>query len=933
MKKICLVALFFFFIKSSFAQTDSLTLRDDIRLKYLIKKNLIPGYEKLLNFIADPGNFENEINDAINFQVKGSKEVRIFTDEKVIIENDLKPKAEGDKSARLDLDVISYLKKFNTGYKKTEDKTILLAVTKISNLKFTSYFYYNVEFETTYNGESSTGDHFDPFTRIAEVKLLNDSGWHVYINSIRFANLDENDSNNDFKYLIKSDTNVVNILKAYDDEEQQRLRDQKARMQLLLEDGEDKFANGEFEAALRKFKEARLINTDFKEAKAAVIKARNAITKKKELAQQKEERDAHIKILIADAHKQQENYNFNLARIICDSLLIDYGVKDADIIQMKDELSVLNATMEGVNTAIEKGNLTKAEKICKENSGESVTNAYYRSEFYYQLAVVYAKDDKPSAKKIFECLDNAIVISKKHHQLALKMRAKMFMDDKQVENALQDASLIVNNDSRNPEVYCYRAQLLEADLNYPKAIDDYNSALINKSIDPEVYYNKARLEYKVAKYKDAIKTSTDGLKLKPCHSLLLFYRGASEEKSGDFVNAGNDFWKATKICGLADSAKSAIKEYSNIYFLKGDSYFNEKKIPEAIAELSKSILIDSSDNSLFKRAQAFLFNGKNDSAIVDLNALIKKNTNYTSAYALRGKAYSSLMQFEAANNDFNTESNKFPKNTIGLFYKGESEIKQKKYKEAITSLERAVDISENDSLFYLLSLANYLFFDYNKAISNSKKAQNKKTTNYEIYNVCGKAYYELGKYNDAIDSFEKAKKLALNSDEVIYNKALALEKNKEFVKASEEFDNLQKSTVYKDTAMFRSALNLVKANDEKYASKAIRQFEQYIRLADTSKERVTTMAWMAYQYIKKDMISSADKVIEDAIKLNDKNPTLKFVQACMKVKVKNNENAYDYLESAIASKLFSLEEIKDEELLKPLFKSDRFKQLINKYYK
>src|SRR5205085_9090333 len=131
------------------------------------------------------------------------------------------------------------------------------------------------------------------------------------------------------------------------------------------EEGDDLFAMNDFDNALKKYREARVINTELKEAKDAVDKTRKAIEKKKEEEKQKAEREKHISELKKEARTQQSNFNFKAAKVICDSLVKDYGTTDADILKMSDELSRMNAAMEGINREVERKNLKEAIRLCE----------------------------------------------------------------------------------------------------------------------------------------------------------------------------------------------------------------------------------------------------------------------------------------------------------------------------------------------------------------------------------------------------------------------------------------------------------------------------------------------------------------------------------------------------------------------------------------
>ncbi len=933
MRTIGCLLLCFLFCSEIFGQSDSLTMREDQRFQYIIRKSLLSRYEKLLNFISDKSNFENEIPEIIKTHVKGSREQKLFSDERVIIENDLKPGGESDKLLRSDQEVTAYLNNFNTGYTKSEDKTVFLNYVGISPLKKTSYFYYNLTFECVYKSTNSAGQIFNPFTRVAEIKLVNDSGWHMYINGVRFIAGNENDTLNTFHDLIPSDTNLVNIYNAYDDEEQQKIREQKRLMQLLMDEGQDNYKIGNLNDAMKKFHEARMAFPDAREPKDWSLKVRNELERKRADAERKDFHDQRVTYLKKEALLQKSKLNFPLAKTLADSLIYEYGENESWVKQMSADLSIVNAAIEGINNTRLKGKTDDAIKLCQKKQVE-ITDSFYCAHFYYLEAELLSADPKPAVRHITEILNKAIDLSEKRHMGALKMRSYIRMEkQKNPAGAIEDATLLVNNDPRNPEGYDFRASIYERDHNIMAAIADYNNAIANKTRDPLIYLKKAQLEYAEKKFNEAIKSATDGMEFTGCNALLYFYRGLAEFYSLKIPQAGKDFRKATKECNLGDKEKEIIKSISDSCLNSGNSMMAKDQWMGAVLDLSKSIMVDSNDNALYQRAVCYIAMNMNDSAVNDLYMLSARNPVYRNVYALRGTAQSNLGRYDKANSDFAIAVRQFPDDTMAYYRKGKSEINQKNFKAAVNSLEQSAKLFQSDSVYYQLSVASYYDRNYDQAIKYSLKARSKRTNNFEIFYICGRAYYDLGDYKSALEQYALAKANISYDPQLWFSNANALEAMRSFSAASVEYDQLTSSPEFRDTSSYRAAVCKIKNGEVVSFPKAISQLNQYLRSATMNTDKSEPYSWKAYAYLMRDSVSQSADAITEAKKYNESNALLQLVLACRSTRAEDYENACIFLERALSSKEFKKEDIEQMTMLTPLKKKNKkYKMLMQVYF-
>jgi uncharacterized protein HemY len=924
------------------AQNDTITTRDTIEFHYLIKNSLIIDFKDVLNTIAFAETNQNEVVAIIDKKIKGSKESKLFFDEKVIIENDLNPGSDRDKQLRGDVEIAQYLMNFHTTYSKTEEPNIFINVKKVSSLKKASYFYYNVLFECNYSGKTQSGGKFNVFDRIAEVIVVKDGKWRLYFRAIRFP--DENgkdfDSTNDFNEIVATDTDVDRMIKALNDEKENQLREEKKKIEKLIFEGDDAFEDQNYEKALSKYRDARLINLTNKVAFEKTENTRKAIAAKKQKQKEEEDRKTHIEKQKATANKETANFNFKLAKLYCDSLIKDYNVTDPSIIKLNDRLSSVISSLVGIESAMERKAYSDARKKCEEIISTYLKKKPYPdslglAEFYYRFADVYITSDPGETKRIFENLGNAINYSNGRHQAALKDRAEMYFKNKQITDAFADAMHLIENDSRNPENYLFAAEIYKQDSLQPssidKAIELYGKAIFYKTPIQSTFLTKAKLEYKKELFKEVIKTTTQGIESNQCYGLLFYYRGLANCKIAEFLLAGNDFRNAKKCGGLEEIHNKEITKLSNLYISSAAAFLAKKSYIKAAQEYSKSIDIDSAQIALYGRAFSYLkAQGNDQKALADLNALIHVNFKYNNAHALRGFALSNLKQFVQAMNSFQNEINNFPKNQYAYYYKGHCELLQEKYGDAVTSFETSATIVPSDSAWHYSAVASFYNKNYDKTIANSQKARKLDTENFKVYLICGKAYFQKALFDKAVSEFEQAKKMLKFDDELFLYHAMALEKEGEYKKASLNYDLLIGAKIYSDTASLRSGICLIKEKDLDFYSNAISKITTFTN--SNALKKAEANAYIAYAHLQLNAPDKAEAMMAKAQNEDAKHPMVLFTLACKSAYNNNDETALNFLDQALEAGNFSKKEIENEKLFKSLKKNSKYKEILTKYF-
>jgi tetratricopeptide (TPR) repeat protein len=547
------------------------------------------------------------------------------------------------------------------------------------------------------------------------------------------------------------------------------------------------------------------------------------------------------------------------------------------------------------------------------------------------MAIIYEKLSKGEQAKILDYLSQSVTHSKSHHQRALVKRAQLYISQGNVISALEDASRIINNDSRNPAHYVYRAGIFEKNKQQIKAIDDYGKAIELGDYSHQTFLNKSILEFVNLRYADVINTTTQGIDKNKTYGMLYYYRGLAKDKQSSCSDAGDDFRNAMQK-GIPDSAKAKIDFISNAYIAKGNAELAKGSYLNALREFGNAVAIDSNQTGLYKKGSCFLNIGILDSALILLNALLNNNTEFADAHNQRGYVYLKQKKFESALNDFDEEVKRNQLSVTALYGKGMSEFSLGKYTEAAVSFEKAGTLASSDSAWYYASLSNYNLKRYDKAIDCSNKAQKEETKKFEVYYICGRAYFEQKDYSNAVSAFSKALPLVAFDDELYLYNASANELNGSLLEASSAFDKLSISYKYKDTSFFRSGICLIKMHKPANYKNAISKLLNY-GITDTSKNKGESFAWIAYAYLSIDSVKQANEFILKAKTANEQNYMTQYVVAIANTKDSMFDDAYIALEKAMQSKKFIKEEFIEEKLFKPLYKKDKFQILVNRYYK
>ena len=229
--------------------------------------------------------------------------------------------------------------------------------------------------------------------------------------------------------------------------------------------------------------------------------------------------------------------------------------------------------------------------------------------------------------------------------------------------------------------------------------------------------------------------------------------------SADYYIA-HDRWERAE-----ETIKEALRlepaNFNNCLLLSnlGIIYSNQNRFDDAIDAFTLGLSIaPNSTVILNNRARAYLFSGKIEECLEDLNSSLNIDSLQEWPRQTRGSLVLEKGDFTTARDDFNFILNKNPQNAFALYGLGLVEEAEGNEDSAIKYYEQSLDIidDEETEIAYISLLLN--MENYSKASSNIRKCIEKYPDNPIFYLLRG-CYHKLNFRNEEA---EADKKIALS---------------------------------------------------------------------------------------------------------------------------------------------------------------------------
>jgi cell division protease FtsH len=198
-------------------------------------------------------------------------------------------------------------------------------------------------------------------------------------------------------------------------------------------------------------------------------------------------------------------------------------------------------------------------------------------------------------------------------------------------------------------------------------------------------------------------------------------------------------------------------QYPRAYFNRGLLHFAQGDIDNALTDFEIAIKLQTEPGFFFNRGDCLLKLERYAAAVSDFDATIQIDPEQPHSYFYRGIAQANLRNLSAACQDFDfcVSRNYFP--TASLSWKAYCECLQKKYLEAIASLDHAIVLDSNDlTLRSQRASALLEIGEYEDAVHDLDQCILNQPHNEDLLYSRGLAWKNLNNYDASIADLDSA---------------------------------------------------------------------------------------------------------------------------------------------------------------------------------
>lgn len=340
-----------------------------------------------------------------------------------------------------------------------------------------------------------------------------------------------------------------------------------------------------------------------------------------------------------------------------------------------------------------------------------------------------------SRKKIDKALNllNAILSEKPDDVRALLVRGQIYMKEDRFDLAINDFTSILSRNPKNIAARSLRAKTYMYSKQFDKAVADCNHVLEQK----------------------------------PNDEAALYLRGTCRIYVFDVEN------------GLRDLEKvKSQKEHAQVYFTSGAAYINVGRLNDAIANYSKTIMLNPRHGLAYMiRGRCFYNQGDYQKAIKDYSLALENNKGYWRIHMLRAKAYEKAGEHAKANRDLELATINEPDMAVGFYSSSVEDAVGRVRKPSTTR-----GASKSELLAESFKLRDRK--DFAGALKVLERVLQREPTDASARYQHGKILMDMQNYDGAIKDFV----WVVHSDSVMAEQisrliAIAFYKNKDYQRA------------------------------------------------------------------------------------------------------------------------------------------------------
>ena len=408
-----------------------------------------------------------------------------------------------------------------------------------------------------------------------------------------------------------------------------------------------------------------------------------------------------------------------------------------------------------------------------------------------------------------------------------------------------------------------------------------------------------------------------------------FFEQSNFEQIIDFYEDRNELNKALEVADIAFSQHP----YSAVMLTKkAQLLFDLKKFEEAIALLDKASVLDSSDLTIWLQyADIYTAMGKYGDALDQLNKalelvddnelddlylefadLYEESANYNGALKYIVKALEINPKHEEALSRINFVCDiaenydqsiklhqkiidKVPYSGQAWYNLGYAYFQLKLYEKAISALDYALVINEDDIVAYrLLGDANYKLKQYQQALDAYLAAIRLGKSNKSLFYKIGRCFEHTGDMIKARYHYRKALTINPNYEKALYRMGVSYAKEKRWTSASEYLERVCK--VKEGRLLYWRALGNARFQMADY-NNAIQVWDKVLALNGKNKADWISLAAC---YAGAEEFESASSILTEAQKQLGANAELNYYKSAFLYAYGNRKNAALELEAGLA---------------------------------
>ena len=182
--------------------------------------------------------------------------------------------------------------------------------------------------------------------------------------------------------------------------------------------------------------------------------------------------------------------------------------------------------------------------------------------YYYQGIIYQKKNDDNTARRQ---LEKAVTKDKSLSVARLEL-ARVLIRQGDVNSALGQCNMVMQQDAKNVDAYLTRALAYEARLDYPSAINDISTAILLEPAGQAHYVRRGTYYQKFNQHLAAVSDFTKALAIDQYQPEVYLLRAKSYEEVNDFEKAAADYARVIAMNEEGSSAKKMLSEANDRLF-------------------------------------------------------------------------------------------------------------------------------------------------------------------------------------------------------------------------------------------------------------------------------------------------------------------------------------------------------------------------------